>query len=135
MRYEFFEHSADAKFRAYGKSMTDCFKNAALAMFSIMIEKKKVNSKINKKIKVEGEDLKSLLYNFLDKLIYLLDVDKFVLKDVKSLKINGSSLEATLIGEKISRKHEFGCEVKAATYNQMRIRNKKPFMVQVVVDL
>ena len=135
MKYEFFEHTADAKFRAYGKNLDECFKNAALAMFSIMVDSKKIDAKIKKKITIEGSDLKSLLYNFLEKLIYLLDVEFFVLKKVSSLKIKGNVLEAVIEGQKVPKNVELGCEVKAVTYNSMIIKNKEPYMVQVVLDL
>ena len=59
----------------------------------------------------------------------------FVLKKVSSLKIKGNVLEAVIEGQKVPKNVELGCEVKAVTYNSMIIKNKEPYMVQVVLDL
>ena len=41
-KYKFFEHTADAKFQAYGKSVEEAFSNAALAMFSVITDTSKI---------------------------------------------------------------------------------------------
>mgnify|MGYP006451174011 FL=1 len=38
--YEFLEHTADEKFRAYGKTLEEAFINAALATAKIMTDDK-----------------------------------------------------------------------------------------------
>ena len=94
MKYEFFEHTADAKFRAYGKDLNEQFVNAALAMTSILFDPKKVKSKIKKEIKIKGLDQKSLLYNLLEELLYLMDTEFFLLNKVSNLKIKDNSLRS-----------------------------------------
>jgi len=135
MKYKFLEHTADAKFQAYGKSLEEAFSNAALAMFSIMTDTGKVKAKIEKKINVKGDDLKSLLYGFLEELLFLLDSESFILNKIKNIKIKKNkkfALSAIATGDKISDKYELHGEVKAVTYSEMEIDKK---MVQVVVDL
>ncbi len=135
MKYEFLEHTADAKFRAYGKSLEEAFANAAEAMFSIMANPKEVEAKIRKKIEAEGDDRKSLLYDFLEKLIVMLD-EGFILNKIADIKINGNKLKAEAVGDKISERYDVHGEVKAVTYNDMEIKEEKgKAMVQVVVDL
>ncbi len=134
MRYKFFPHTADAKFQAYGKNLDEAFANAAIAMFAIMTETDKVDKKIKKKITAKGEDLKSLLYDFLEKLIVLLD-EGFLLNSVK-VKISDNKAAAEAVGDMISEKYDVHSEVKAVTYNDMVIEEKNgKAMVQVVVDL
>jgi SHS2 domain-containing protein len=41
--YEYLEHTADVRFRAYGKSLEQAFENAALAMLNVMVETCSVN--------------------------------------------------------------------------------------------
>lgn len=134
MKYKFLEHTADAKFKAYGKTIEGAFSNAALAMFSIMVDTGKVKGKIEKKINVKGADLKSLLYSFLEELLFLMDSKGFILNKIKKIKIEKNKLTAVAVGDKISDKHELHGEVKAVTYNEMEIDEDKA-MVQVVVDL
>jgi SHS2 domain-containing protein len=135
-KYEFFEHTADAKFRAYGKSVDEAFSNAALAMTSIMTGKEKIKPKIKKSIKIAGEDLKALLYSFLEEFLFFLDTENFLISEVKtkiSKKGGTYLLEAEALGDKASNYKTHG-DVKAVTYNAMKI-SKKPVYVQVVVDI
>jgi len=137
--YKFLPHTADAKFRAYGKSLEKRFANAALAMASIMFETGKIKPRIKKKISVKGKDLKALLYNWLEELLYLVDAKGFILNSVRQLKIKeekkGYSLQAVVAGDKYKRSYDkiaTGTDVKAVTYQQMEITDK---YAQVVVDV
>jgi len=139
-KYKFLKHTADAKFVAYGKSLEEAFSNAALAMFSIMVDTKKVEKKEVKLIKVEAEDLVGLLYRWLEELLFLLDSDFFVLSSIKKLKIKHDkdySLKAEVTGDKFEEKYERLGGVKAVTYNDMQVKKegKGKFLVQVVLDL
>ena len=140
-RYEFLDHTADAKFRAYGKNMEEAFANSAIALANIMIETDKVEQKINKSIEIKGDDLKSLLVNFLGEFVYLLDAEGFVLGKIASLTINktteGYRLAAVAKGDKYADKYEILGDVKAVTYAEMEIKEEQKgnCWVQVVVDI
>ncbi|MBS3163252.1 archease [Candidatus Woesearchaeota archaeon] len=134
MKYKFLEHRADAKFQAFGKSLEEAFSNAALAMTSVMTDYNKIKSKLTHKIKVKGSDKKSLLYNFLEQLLILLDTEKFLLHKIRNIKIDGNELTAELIGDKFNNQYDIKINIKAVTYNEMEIK-EKPYMVQVVVDI
>ncbi len=137
-KYKFLEHTADAKFQAYGNNMGEAFSNAALAMFSVITDTKKIKKKIKKEIKVKGTDLKSLLYNFLEELLFLLDTNSFLLNKIEKIsikKMEGKySLNATVAGDKADN-YETSGDIKAVTYNEMEIKENDKVMVQVVLDL
>lgn len=133
VKYKFLEHTADAKFQAYGKTLEEAFENAAFAMFSIMVDTKKIKPRLRKQIKISGKDEKSLLYNFLEELLFLLDSENFLLKEVKKIKIIKNKLSAEIIGDGAENYEIYG-DVKAVTYNSMEI-SEKPCFVQVVVDM
>lgn len=136
-KYEFFEHTADSKFRAYGESLEECFSNAAEAMCSIMYKTEDIKPKKQKDIEVAGTDLKSLLYNFLEEIIVLLDTDSLLINHVAELEITKNEkyyLKAKLFGDIYSEEYSTHGDVKAITYNEMEI-NKNPLFVQVVVDI
>lgn len=131
VRYRFIEHTADAKFRAFGKSLEEGFSNAALAMTSIMTDYKKIKLKSKHKIKVEGTDIKSLLYNFLEEILFLVETKNFILGKVGKLKISKNVLVAELVGDDL-RNYEIHNHIKAVTYNEMEVKED---FVQVVVDI
>jgi len=129
MDYEFLEHAADAKFRAYGKTLEEKFTNAALAMTSIITEN--VKAKIRNDFKIEGTDQENLLYNFLEELLFLFDSESFILSKVDKINITGNTLSCEVLGD-AADKYETHSDVKAVTYNEMEITDE---YVQVVVDL
>ena len=72
MKFKILEHTADAKFLAYGKTIEEAFENSALALISLMT-KDKIKEKVKKKIKVNGKNIEQLLYNFLEEFLILMD--------------------------------------------------------------
>lgn len=142
-KYKYLEHTADAKFQASGKTLGEAFENAALAMLNLICKSSEVKPKTERKISVQGNDLKALLYNWLEELLFLLDSENFLTGKIKKLKIlskeGNHKLDAVVSGDNASAYKFFG-EVKAATYNNMlivekKIKGKKKFIIQAVVDM
>ena len=133
MKFKFLEHTADAKFQAFGNSLEEAFSNAALAFTSVMIDYKKIKPITTKNISAKGTDLKNLLYNFLEQLIILVDTQNFIVSKVNNLKIKNNTLTAELSGDNLQN-YEVHNHIKAVTYSEMEIK-EKPYMVQVVVDI
>jgi SHS2 domain-containing protein len=137
-KYKFLEHTADAKFKAFGKSLEEAFSNAALAMFSIIIDTNKVNETVKHDIECSSKDLKSLLYDFLEELVFLIDTENFLLHHVEKIEIYKDELyflRAVVSGDD-AENYETTGDIKAVTYNDMEIiEEKNDVMVQVVLDL
>ena len=137
-KFEFVDISvADVAFLAYGKDLNELFSNAALAMFEVMINTSQVKPKIEKKINVKGNDLQSLMFNWLNKLLVFVDSENLVFSKFKT-KVDGKNfiLRATCKGEKIdSKRHETRTAVKACTYHEMKIEKNKIWKSQVILDI
>jgi len=138
-KYEFLEHTADTKLVAYGKDIEEAFANAALGITSIITDVNKIKPVIEKKVKKESASKESLLYDFLEELLFLLDAETFLLNRVEKIKIKKEKdrykLEATLWGDK-AKNYETHGTVKAITYHQMLIKEEKnKVTLQVVPDL
>jgi SHS2 domain-containing protein len=135
MKYKFLEHTADIKFQAFGKNSEEVFENSASALKEAICGKIKIKEEKNKKITATGKDFESLLYNFLEEIIYLLDAENFLISKVKEIKIKNFKLDAKISGDKASN-YKFTNEVKAVTYNDMFVKQKdKKWISQVVVDV
>ena len=142
LKYKYLEHTADAKFQAFGDSLGEAFENSAFAMLNLMCKTKAI--KPEKKIKViaRGRDLKALLYNWLEEILFLLSSKSFLTGKINNLKISGREgnykLDAVLLGGNAENYETFG-EVKAVTYNSMFIKQErgkeKRFIIQAVVDM
>ena len=134
-KFEFLEHTADIKFRAFGKTLGEAFENSALAFAKVMYPGK-IKKKIKKKIEVIGKDLENLLYNFLEELLFLLDSENFFLSSSK-VKIDEKKLMliADLFGDDAGN-YKISLDVKAVTYNEMFVRKEKEkWVCQVVLDV
>lgn len=135
MKFKFLEHTADMKFQAFGNSMEKIFENSALALKEAICGKIRIKDKEEKTINAEGKDPESLLYNFLEEILYLLDAEDFIIGKIKKIKITNLKLTAVLSGDKASD-YNFTNSVKAITYNEMFVKNiKGKWTAQVVVDV
>ncbi len=138
-RYRFLEHTADAKFQAFGKTLEDAFSNAALATASLMWDWETVEQNVEHRVAIEGKDLMQLLCSFLEEIIYLLDSRSFLLSFPEDVKIEKKEsrymLKAIFKGDNFTEKYNIYGDVKAITYNEMEIESNDRFMVQVVVDM
>jgi len=128
---------ADLTVEAHGSTLGEAFGNAALAMFNAMTPLGGVNEREIKRVEATGDDLEGLLYNFLDELLYVHEVELLVFSSV-AVSINEENLElnAECQGEKFDpQRHESGIVVKAVTFHQMKIeRQKSGFTLRVVFD-
>jgi len=135
-KFKFLEHTADIKFQAFGKTIEEVFENSALAMFNSMSDEK-VKEKKSFKINVKGKDFESLLYNFLEELLFLFDSEYFFMSKVKSIKIDKKNfkLNAEVIGDD-AKNYEIHIDIKAITYNEMFVKKEgDKFISQVVMDV
>jgi len=132
MKYEFLEHTADTKFRAYGESLNEVFANAGLAFMEVITDPASVKRDVKKEFTVQAEDLKSLLYDFLEELLILHESENLLFNQFE-VKINKEDFSLTTIawGETI-KDHELRNPVKAITYSEMKVSEE---MAQVVLDL
>jgi len=129
-RFESLDHPSDIGIIAYGKNRKEIFENAAYGMFSLMADLSRAENRQSIEIKVKGNDPESLLINWLNELIYHEDAQKMIFCEFKVKKLTDSELEAVIYGEKIDpARHLFSRPIKAATYNQLRLKENQAKIV------
>ena len=135
MKFKFLEHTADIKFQAFGKNIEEAFGNSALAMFNSMYDGK-VKERKSFKINVKGKDFESLMYNFLEELLFLFDSENFFMSKIKNIKITKDfKLSAEVSGDE-AENYQIHIDVKAITYNEMFVKKQgDKFIAQVVLDV
>ena len=137
-KFEFLPHTADVKFRAYGKTLEEAFANAALATTAVMTEDT-IKTRKEKKVSIISVTKEALLYDFLEKLIYFVDTEGFLVGGVKHLTIvnkgNAYQLVAVLLGDSADT-YDVSMHIKAVTYSDMFIKEEKTGVtIQVVHDI
>ena len=135
MPYEFLPHTADLKVRARGTTVEAAFMESAMALKEAISGGIGISSLERRRIRVEGHDRESLLYSFLEEIIYLLDAEEFVLAGVSDIRIGDGFLEAVLAGSPAAGYH-FANSVKAVTYSEMMIRQDAGgWVIEFVLDV
>ncbi|MEK6810970.1 MAG: archease [Nanoarchaeota archaeon] len=138
-KFEFLEHTGDVKFRAYGSDVSEVFENCALAVSSVFSRNGEINETGKKEFIVSEKNHESLLYQFIEELIYLFDVDAFVVSRAE-VKLTGENDKITanvvVYGDDASNYTDLDA-IKAPTYAEMyikQLKNKK-WEAQVVLDV
>ncbi len=139
MRFEFFDVTADTGYWSFGSSLEESFENAALAMFEVMTNTSQIRKLEKREIEVISEDKISLLYDFLEELLFIHEVEYLVFSDfeveIQKLK-EKYKLNGVAEGEKINPEvHEIRGEVKAVTFHKMEIRKEDGYKVRVILDI
>ena len=140
-KFKFLEHIADVFIEAYGKDVVEAFQNVAIGLGHLYVESENVESKEEKKIEVEAEDEKALLFDFLNNIITFHDADNLIFHEVKVeslIERDGTFyLIATIKGEQYDpEKHEQGTVAKAPTYHEMKIqKEQEKYTIKVLIDI
>jgi SHS2 domain-containing protein len=139
-KFKYLDHTADAKFLAYGKTLEEVFENAALAMMNVMIDTNSVQNLHSEVVELRSADLEALLFDWLSEVLFVFEVENMAFNSFSIEKIGHQgdyfTLVAKLMGEPIDLSvHKFDTEVKAATYNDMLIKETEDgWIVRATVD-
>ncbi len=134
-RYRLIEHTADIGLIAYGASVPEAFANAAYGMFAIMANLRPVKEVEQRVVEVNADDLEGLLFEWLNRLVYIFDVDMLLLKRFEVTLLTDRELKAICHGERFDpSRHEIKIGVKSATYHQLAV-DKERNRVQVIFDI
>jgi SHS2 domain-containing protein len=134
-RFQLIEHTADTGLVAYGRSLAEAFANAAYGLFSIMAELNKVRGVESRSVAVSAEDIEGLLFNWLNHMIYIFDVEHLLFKRFDITEFTTHNLKATCWGETYNpSRHQLKLGVKSATYHTLKVDGEKN-RVQVIFDV
>ena len=134
--FEYFDVTADIGFYAYGDNLNTAFENAGLAIFNIISDTNDVDAKIEKSFEISSEDEISLLYDYLEELLFLHEVEFMLFSDFHVEIDDELNLKATVWGEHMDwNKHERKTEIKAITFHMMDVEVKETVKLRAIVDL
>jgi len=116
---------ADIAFVARGDSLPALFESAARALTEVMVDRRTVVGRVERKIELTSPSVDRLLYDFLTELIVIKDVDSLLFKEFKVLVLPGKEkrLECVMRGEEIDReRHALRNDVKAVTMHMFGVK-------------
>lgn len=132
--YKILDHEADACFEVYGHTEEELFQNAGGALFSLITDLATVCAETERQIEIaaNGESL----VVFLNELLYLWDVEKFIPKSIAIVRTD-ANIKAILRGEMFDEhRHTLIGAVKAVTYHKFSILKEKEILkATFIVDI
>ena len=146
-KYDYFDVTADIGFYAYGNSLDEAYENAGLAMFNVITDISKVKKDESREFEIVSEDLVSLLYDYLEELLFLQDTEFLFFSDFKvniekivddgSSNLENYKLTCFACGEEIDwNVHSPKSEVKAITFHKMCVKEDNGvFKLRAILDL
>ena len=151
-KYDYFDVTADIGFYAYGNSLEEAYENAGLAMFNVITDISKVKKQESREFEIVSEDLVSLLYDYLEELLFLQDTDFLFFSDfevnIENIvdeepsgfeysDLENYRLTCFAYGEEINWDvHEQRSEVKAITFHKMCVKDDAGiFKLRAILDL
>ena len=116
--YRFLDHPSETMIEVTANLEEEVFRDAAVALFDVMTDASQVAPKIEFKVAVKSYDRNGLLIDWLNRLIWLHEVEKVFLAQFEVHLHHNEfwELEATARGEKIRGDSEKRSGVKSATY-------------------
>lgn len=138
--HKFLDHTADVFFVAKANTLSELFEQCALAVEETMVDVPKVQPQ--QKIKILGEDknIETLLYDFLDELIFFKDYKQLMFSKFEiSIEEKNEKYFLTCLasGEKLDLvRHEPKVDVKAVTMHEFEVKKiDKGWQANVILDI
>lgn len=129
----------DAFIEVEGSTLEQAFELAAMALVDTMVNVSSVSPAHEEQLSVEGHDLESLLYNWLEEVMLKLLVCRQALsyfKVIISKHDDSYELKATVRGEPLDiERHKYKVEIKGVTYHMMKIEQNKTVRMRFLLDL
>ncbi len=138
MSYKLLDHATDAVIEVTASDLSEAFVTVANSVIETTLDRDTVEEKGEMEIRVKGKDLRYLLFNWLEAVIYQLITDGFAIKRIALDLKKNEEYEITAIsyGEPIYlKKHNFKVEIKAPTFHEMEILEGKEVKMKFLLDL
>jgi SHS2 domain-containing protein len=141
---EYLDHMTDAYLRIRGQTMKEAFEYSAMGLVNIMYDIENIEKNQRIPILAEGEELENLLFDWLDKILLMMLIDKVIFSKFNiEITFDRSSANYVLTGygegELVDlNKHELKVEIKGITYHEMKIlddENTNETIIEYIVDL
>jgi len=135
--WEHFQHIADVGIRGIGRTVEEAFAEGGRALTAVMCDGASVCDKECVEVQCEAEVLDVLFADWINALIYEMDVRKMVFGRY-AVAIDGCRLSGKAWGEAIDfSRHEIAVGVKAATYLELKVyqQDDGQWAAQCVVDV
>ena len=137
MTFEYLDHPADIGFRAWGGTLEELFANCAHALVNLILDPSGIRPEVEHSFSAGAGDVESLLVNFLNEVLYLVDGRRLALAAFEIAVLTDTRVECVARGEpRDPVRHRAKLVVKAVTYHQLKVaRATEGWVAEVYVDI
>jgi SHS2 domain-containing protein len=134
--FETFEHDADIGVRGRGATLGEAFANVGRALTSVVTDPERVRETTSVEIACEAGDPESLLYDWLNALVFEM-ATRWTVFARYEVRIEGGRLRAVAFGEPVEvERHQPAVEVKGATWTGLQVAHQRGrWVAECVVDV
>lgn len=137
VHWEHFDHAADIGVRGVGRSLTEAFEQAALAMTAAVCSVQSIRPTSPVHLQCQDEDPELLFVDWLNSIIFEMATRNMLFSRFR-VEINGGTLAATAWGEQVDvDRHQPAVEVKGATYTALHVghNENEQWVAETVIDV
>ncbi|MCG6910462.1 MAG: archease [Deltaproteobacteria bacterium] len=118
MKYDIIDHTADFGIRVFAESEMQLFRDAALAMFELLVAVDHPGKGLEAVVSAEGNDRQELMVNWLRELLYLWNGKEKIVQSVRVKALSARTIDARVTLEPYDAdRHRVLGEIKAVTYH------------------
>ena len=123
MSFEIVEHTADIGLRAWADTWAELVEQASLGVVAIYMDNSQAQPAEAIPVAVNGEDRESLLVNWLNEIVYLLDGRSLAVHSIVVQEAGDDMLRGTVHAEPRSERHPVRLIVKGVTWHQLTVEH------------
>jgi len=131
------EHTADVGFELEAPTLAALFERAGLATLEVAIALETVERRERVALEVRADDLTSLLHDWLQHLVVLLQARGFAPSELAAEEVSTDVVRGWGAGERIDRaRHRLYTEVKGVSYHELAVRETATgWWARVILDV
>jgi len=86
-KYRYLDHAADIKIKSNGQSLDQAYEHMGIAVANMITDTSELAGLVRKKLIVESKSITSLLYEYLNNILTLVEEEHFLIKHIYYLSI------------------------------------------------
>ena len=135
--FDYFDVAADVGVKAWGPTLSHAFRQCALGVFQLIVELADVNPRETRELRAAGDNREALLVNWINELLYLHDIEGFLVSNVTFPVFEEGLIHSQLEGESMDlNRHHPGTIVKAATFHGIHIHEVSgQWEIRLILDV
>jgi SHS2 domain-containing protein len=130
-------HTTDLALQIFGDSLEEIYENAGAALTATMVDRRYLRRRESREISLAAPDREALLVEWLNRLLYLFDVEGFLGREFRVTELGPEKMTVDARGDIYDpERHPGGTAIKAATYHRLEIAQKNSgWQAKVILDL